>query len=71
MSCNTIGIMSKINTINASNLELRALCCVLLLTLFPSVFADYEDGVNAAFKGDFETALYEFTVAAEEGLDLA
>jgi TPR repeat protein len=63
--------MSKTNTINASNLELRALCCVLLLILFPSVFADYEDGVNAAFKGDFETALYEFTVAAEEGLDLA
>ena len=63
--------MSKTNTINASNLELRALCCVLLLIPFPSVFADYEDGVNAAFKGDFETALYEFTVAAEEGLDLA
>ena len=63
--------MIKTNTVNASNLELRALCCVLLLILFPSVFADYEDGVNAAFKGDFETALYEFTVAAEEGLDLA
>ena len=63
--------MSKINTINTPNLGLRALCCVLLLIPFPSVFADYEDGVNAAFKGDFETALYEFTVAAEEGLDLA
>ena len=63
--------MSKIKTINAPNLGLRALSCALLLILFPSVFADYEDGVNAAFKGDFETALYEFTVAAEEGLDLA
>ena len=71
MSCNTIAIMSKINTINTRNLGLRALSCALLLILFPSVFADYEDGVNAAFKGDFETALYEFTVAAEEGLDLA
>ena len=63
--------MSKIKTINALYLGLRALSCALLLILFPSVFADYEDGVNAAFKGDFETALYEFTVAAEEGLDLA
>ena len=33
--------------------------------------ADYEDGVNAAFSGDFETAFKEFTIAAEEGLDLA
>ncbi|GJM12665.1 MAG: hypothetical protein DHS20C12_10680 [Pseudohongiella sp.] len=27
--------------------------------------------MNAAFNGDFETALHEFTLAAEEGLDLA
>lgn len=33
--------------------------------------ADYEDGVNAALSGDFETAFREFTIAAEEGLDLA
>jgi TPR repeat protein len=66
-----MGIMSKINTIYAPNRRLRALSCALLLILSPSVFADYEDGVSAAFKGDFETALHEFTVAAEEGLDLA
>lgn len=35
------------------------------------LLADYEDGVNAAFAGDFETALREFTAAAENGLDLA
>lgn len=34
-------------------------------------FADYEDGVNAAQNGDYETALQEFTSAAEAGLDLA
>jgi|TARA_B110000305_G_C19247121_1_gene542889 TPR repeat protein len=71
MSCNTMGIMSKINEINAPSLGLRALSCALVLTLPPSLLADYEDGVNAAFKGDFETALHEFTLAAEEGLDLA
>jgi TPR repeat protein len=27
--------------------------------------------VNAAFNGDFDTALHEFTIAAEQGLDLA
>lgn len=63
--------MSKINTINAPSCGLRALSCAILLILSPSTLADYEDGVNAAFKGDFETALHEFTVAAEEGLDLA
>ena len=66
-----MGIMSKINEINAPSLGLRALSCALVLTLPPSLLADYEDGVNAAFKGDFETALHEFTLAAEEGLDLA
>jgi len=35
------------------------------------LLADYEDGVNAAFAGDFETALREFTLAAENGLALA
>lgn len=33
--------------------------------------ADYEDGVNAAFKGNFDMAFHEFSVAADEGLDLA
>ena len=66
-----MGIMSKINTTNAPIHRLRTLSCALLLILPPSVLADYEDGVNAAFKGDFETALHEFTMAAEEGLDLA
>ncbi|MFT7471272.1 MAG: TPR repeat protein [Kiritimatiellia bacterium] len=71
MSCNTIGIMSKINEIVTPRRVLHALVCVLALITSPSLLADYEDGVNAAFKGDFETALHEFTVAAEEGLDLA
>lgn len=33
--------------------------------------ADYEAGVNAAFAGDYETALREFRLAAEQGLDMA
>ena len=32
---------------------------------------DYEAGITAAQNGDFETALAEFTAAAEQGLDLA
>ena len=40
------------------------------LLSFPAA-ADYEDGVNAALSGDFETAFREFTIAAEAGLDLA
>ena len=50
---------------------MRGISCFVVLLFSPALFADYEDGVNAAFKGDFETALHEFTVAAEEGLDLA
>lgn len=42
-----------------------------LVLLSLSAEADYEDGVNAALAGDFETAFREFTIAAEEGLDLA
>ena len=45
--------------------------CSVLLLFSPALIADYEDGVNAAFKGDFETAFHEFSVAADEGLDLA
>ncbi|MDX1491744.1 MAG: tetratricopeptide repeat protein [Pseudohongiellaceae bacterium] len=33
--------------------------------------ADYEDGVNAAQAGDYATALKEFQLAADAGLDLA
>jgi len=33
--------------------------------------ADYEDGVEAAFAGDFDTAFKEFSIAAQEGLSLA
>jgi len=71
ISCNTMGIMSKINEIVSPGRGLRALGCALLLVISPSLLADYEEGVNAAFNGDFETALHEFTLAAEEGLDLA
>ena len=71
MSCNTIGIMSKINEIVTPSRVLHALVYGFAVIASPSLLADYEDGVNAAFKGDFETALHEFTVAAEEGLDLA
>ena len=33
--------------------------------------ADYEDGLNAAFAGDYDTAFREFSLAAQQGLDLA
>lgn len=33
--------------------------------------ADYEDGRDAAFAGDYELAYFEFRKAAEEGLDMA
>ena len=36
-----------------------------------AALADYEDGVEAAFSGDYDTAFKEFTIAAEEGLSLA
>jgi TPR repeat protein len=34
-------------------------------------YADYEQGVNAAFDGDYATAYREFSIAAKEGLALA
>ena len=70
-SCITMVIMSKINGLVAPSNRILALGCALFLIITPVSFADYEAGVNAAFNGDFETALYEFTIAAEEGLDLA
>lgn len=42
-----------------------------LLALTSSVRADYEQGLDAAFRGDYETAYREFSLAAEAGLDLA
>lgn len=66
-----MGIMNKINEIRLSSRALSALFSTILLFATPGLLADYEAGVNAAFNGDFETALHEFTVAAEEGLDLA
>ena len=43
----------------------------LLLLSSTVALADYEDGVEAAFSGDYDTAFKEFTIAAEEGLSLA
>ena len=45
----------------------------ILVLLFSKItsFADYEEGVEAAFSGDFDTAFREFTSAAEDGLSLA
>jgi len=43
-----------------------------LILLAPGLTqADYEAGVSAALSGDYQTALREFTLAAEQGLDLA
>ena len=43
----------------------------LLLLSSTVALADYEDGVEAAFAGDYDTAFKEFTIAAKEGLSLA
>ena len=48
-----------------------ALMGIALTFLVVRANADYEDGVNAAFEGDFNTAFSEFSIAAEAGLDLA
>ncbi len=48
----------------------RALALWALLAC-SAVHADYEAGVRAAQNGDYDTALKEFTEAAEAGLDLA
>lgn len=50
---------------------LRPSLLILSLLVASPLLADYEDGVNAAFKGDFDLAYHEFTIAAESGLDLA
>lgn len=58
-----MGFMRKIIAFGVS--------CALVSGFASPVWADYEDGVNAAFAGDYDTALKEFTAAAENGLDLA
>lgn len=47
------------------------ICAIIVMFFIARVAADYEDGVNAAFDGDFDTAYREFTISAESGLDLA
>ncbi len=47
------------------------LAAIVIMFFVSRVHADYEDGLNAVFKGDYQTALREFTKAAEEGLDVA
>ena len=50
---------------------------VWLIVLYLAIFvnlgasADYEDGLDAAFRGDYQTAFREFSDAAESGLDVA
>ena len=52
--------------------EIKYISCALVLSLSPGAsLADYEDGVEAAFAGDFATAFTEFIIAAEDGLSLA
>lgn len=57
---------------SSNRLKLLGFFVAVVLQCSASVVrADYEAGVNAAFAGDFETAFREFSIAAEEGLDLA
>ncbi len=44
---------------------------LLALTVPNIAFADYEDGLDAVFRGDYDTAFREFSAAAESGLDVA
>ncbi|MBT71289.1 MAG: hypothetical protein CMQ15_04495 [Gammaproteobacteria bacterium] len=47
------------------------IAAIVVMFFIVRATADYEEGLNAAFDGDFATAVQEFTIAAEEGLDLA
>lgn len=50
----------------------KILIAILLAVGLPlSAMADYEDGLDAVFRGDYQTAFREFSVAAEAGLDAA
>ncbi len=56
------------------NMSLTALGKILwavAIIFSPNVFADYEEGLDAAFRGDYQTAFREFSLAAETGLDVA
>ena len=44
---------------------------IVLMFFISRVHADYEEGVEAVFSGDFDTAFREFSTAAAAGLDLA
>ncbi|MEX0963507.1 MAG: tetratricopeptide repeat protein [Pseudohongiellaceae bacterium] len=63
--------MRKVDGMLAPCPLLRRLCWAVFALFSPAGFADYEQGVNAAFNGDFETAYREFSLAADAGLDLA
>ncbi|HIF73701.1 MAG TPA: sel1 repeat family protein [Porticoccaceae bacterium] len=66
----------QIRELTANTIRLLRPMFITFVVLFSNLVtsqanADYEDGVNAAFKGDFDIAFHEFSIAAEEGLDLA
>ena len=64
--------MLSIEALENRILGLVTLLLVAIALFFSSITrADYEDGVNAAFDGDFDTAYLEFSAAAQDGLDLA
>jgi len=63
--------MTRFSLEKARKLGACALMAGLLFPISSSLLADYEDGINAAFDGNFDTAFHEFSIAAEEGLDLA
>lgn len=44
---------------------------IIIMFFVTCVHADYEEGLDALFKGDYQTAVREFTIAADAGLDLA
>jgi len=50
---------------------IRLVSTSLLILATSHALADYEAGLEAAQNGDYETALREFTAAAEEGLVVA
>lgn len=70
-SCNTMAVMNTYKLEKTRKNSVFALLSPLLLAFSPALFADYEEGINAAFEGNFDTAFHEFSLAAEEGLDLA
>ena len=47
------------------------IAAIIIMFFVTRVHADYEDGLDALFKGDYQTAVREFTIAADAGLDLA